>query len=180
MLCRSPGCDSKDHFQYSGRCPVEQARRKAGTSAIFMASTVETDLANGEDILGVLCEILYSKIDEESEAMESELLDAPELPGGVSADAPPVNAGFVDFENNYSADCALNVFGNSSDENPANIFYGEHTLNEEEIAGIEPDDIFYDARGPPSNENDMPNFCQGRLRAAEKVCNGSFSYYFSS
>jgi hypothetical protein len=37
MVCRSRGCNSTEHFQYSGQCPVEKARRQQGLSTVHMA-----------------------------------------------------------------------------------------------------------------------------------------------
>jgi hypothetical protein len=61
MKCRSVGCGSTEHFQFSGKCPVEQRRRADGTSCAFMASVVDADLRSGRAIEDIMSEILLSQ-----------------------------------------------------------------------------------------------------------------------
>ena len=98
MVCRSQGCGSTTHFQYSGKCPVEQARRKSGSSAIYMANTIESDLERGEDILGIFCEVLFSKSDDGVLDTDEQDLRLPTMPLDQAADRDVVEAGFVEAE----------------------------------------------------------------------------------
>jgi hypothetical protein len=50
MVCRSRGFNSTEHFQYSGKYPVEKARRKQGLSNVHMAYCIVDDVAKGMDI----------------------------------------------------------------------------------------------------------------------------------
>lgn len=97
MVCRSQGCGSTTHFQYSGKCPVEQARRRNGSSAVYMANAIENDLARGEDILGIFCEVLFSKSDDADMNIDTEErdLELPNMPADQSVNQKIVEAGFV-------------------------------------------------------------------------------------
>ena len=61
MVCRSPGCESTDHLQYSGRCPVQQRRMKNGNARAYMAAAIEEDIDSGIPVEDVLTEILFSQ-----------------------------------------------------------------------------------------------------------------------
>lgn len=106
MVCRSQNCDSTEHFQYSGHCPIEKARRHAGTSAIFMASSMEADLERGEDIVGILCEILFSKADDQISAAhhpeDDNQMVMPTMPDSEDSSLlyapPPAETAFVNTD----------------------------------------------------------------------------------
>jgi hypothetical protein len=57
MVSRSRGCNSTEHFQYSGKCPVEKARRQQGLSAVHIAQCIVEDVAKGMDIWDCVAEI---------------------------------------------------------------------------------------------------------------------------
>ena len=79
MVCRSKGCGSTSHFQFSGRCPIQKQRMQSGTQAAYMADCMDCDPD--------LCckEILYSALQDAADAPTTpspEADPAPEHPHG--------------------------------------------------------------------------------------------------
>lgn len=61
MVCRSKGCGSTSHFQFSGRCPIQQSRVRSGTQAAYLADCLD------EDPEQCCKEILYSAMQDAEE-----------------------------------------------------------------------------------------------------------------
>jgi hypothetical protein len=100
MVCRSRGCNSTEHFQYSGKCPVEKARRQQGLSAVHMAQCIVDDVAKGMDIRDCVAEILFSRAHDETDPVSSfaDISGLASIPAGderETGDMPTVSAGFV-------------------------------------------------------------------------------------
>lgn len=70
MVCRSVGCNSTEHLQYSGRCPVQQRREKQGTARTYMAATIQEDISDGIAVEDILTEILFSQENESADESE--------------------------------------------------------------------------------------------------------------
>jgi hypothetical protein len=100
MVCRSRGCNSTEHFQYSGKCPVEKARRQQGFSTVHMAQCIVNDVMNGMDVWDCIAEILFSRAHEENDPVSNfpdvcglaSITDRDEHETGV---IPTASAGFV-------------------------------------------------------------------------------------
>lgn len=107
MVCRSPGCNSIEHLQYSGQCPVQRRREKRGNARAYMAAQIEEDVNDGVPIDEILTEILFSQ--PTCEAHEESDSDA-DIEAGV---------GFV--EENFLADTAAHE-PDDSDETSAENF----------------------------------------------------------
>jgi hypothetical protein len=71
MVCRSRGCNSTEHFQDSGKCPVEKSRRQQGLSTVHMAQCIVDKVAKGMDIWDCVAEILFSRAREETDPVPS-------------------------------------------------------------------------------------------------------------
>jgi hypothetical protein len=59
VSCRLRGCNSTEHFQYSGKCPVEKARRQQGLSTVHMALCIVSDVANGMYIWDCIAKMFF-------------------------------------------------------------------------------------------------------------------------
>lgn len=153
MVCRSQGCGSTTHFQYSGKCPVEQERRRNGTSAIFMASCIEEDLARGEDILGIFCEVLFSKTDEEGlrSAPDDDFHQLPPMPLPAETAKETATAGYVDTDTQLG-DVSEYMYS-SNDDVSVNYFTDTH-LNPMDTTEIELES---------SSASTYQGFCEGRF-----------------
>jgi hypothetical protein len=66
-VCRPRGCNSTEQFQYSGKCPVEKARRQKGLLTVHMAQCIVNDVANGMDVWDCIAEIFLSRVHEETD-----------------------------------------------------------------------------------------------------------------
>lgn len=173
MICRSKNCGSTEHFQYSGKCPIEQQRRRNGTSAIFMAHSIEEDLAKGEDILGVLCEILFSQTDEMTTSAPDDFEDLPTMPGGTLEENGIVEAGFVEVEAglsgvvDYACSVSNDVNINFCDSSSASI--SDDSRFEMNDASVDEEiDQYHDALDVPYQVNELhagskAGFYSGRL-----------------
>jgi hypothetical protein len=100
MVRRSRGCNSTEHFQYSGKCPVEKARRQQGLSTVHMAQCIVDDVAKGMDIWDCVAEILFSRDHDETNPVSSvaDISGLACIPAGderETGDMPTVSAGFV-------------------------------------------------------------------------------------
>jgi hypothetical protein len=100
MVCRSRGCNSTEHFQYSGKCPVEKARRQQGLSAVHMAQCIVDDAAKGMDIWDCVAEILFSRAHEKTDPVSSfsDISGLASIPAGderETGEMTTVTAGFV-------------------------------------------------------------------------------------
>lgn len=61
MTCRSPGCNSTTHFQFSGQCPVQKRRIREGVAREYMAQCV-LDCVEGEgNVEALFEEIVWSQ-----------------------------------------------------------------------------------------------------------------------
>lgn len=106
MVCRSVGCGSTEHLQYSGRCPVQKRREKEGAARTYMAATIQEDVSRGVAVEDILTEILFSQgndsVSDSSDGGEEEdgdvtfladddlgLHDQPELDSLFSANHKP-------------------------------------------------------------------------------------------
>jgi hypothetical protein len=100
MVCRSRGCNSTEHFQYSGKSPVEKAQWQQGISTVHMAQCIVDDVADGMDIWDCVAEILFSRAHEETDPVSSlpDISGLASIPAGderETGDMPTVSAGFV-------------------------------------------------------------------------------------
>jgi hypothetical protein len=103
MVCRSRGFNSTEHFQYSGKYPVEKARWHQGISAVHTAVHVAQcidDVADGMDIWDCVAEILFSRAHEVADPVSSfpDISGLASIPAGderETGDMPTVSAGFV-------------------------------------------------------------------------------------
>jgi hypothetical protein len=100
MVCRSWGCNSTEHFQYSGKCPVERAWRQQGLSTVHMAQCIVDDVAKGMDIWDCVAKILFSRAHEETDPVSSfpDISGLASIPAGdasETSDIPMASAGFV-------------------------------------------------------------------------------------
>jgi hypothetical protein len=100
MVCRPRGCNSTEHFQYSGNCPVEKARRQQGLSTWHMAQCIVDDVAKGMDIWDCVAEILFSRAHEETDPVSAfpDISGSASIPAGdegKTGDMPTASAGFV-------------------------------------------------------------------------------------
>jgi hypothetical protein len=100
MVSRSRGCNSTEHFQYSGKCPVEKARRQQGLSTVHMAQGIVDDVTNGIDIWDCVAEILFPRAHEETDPVSifpgiSGLESIPAGDERETGDMPTDSAGFV-------------------------------------------------------------------------------------
>jgi hypothetical protein len=100
MVCRFRGCNSTEHFQYSGKRPVEKARQQQGISTVHMAKCIVDDVAKGMDTWDCVAEILFSRAHEETDPVSSftDISGLASIPAGderETGDMPTVSAGFV-------------------------------------------------------------------------------------
>jgi hypothetical protein len=71
MVCHSRDCNSTEHFQNSGNCPVEKERRHQVLSTVHMAQCIDDDVAKGMDIWDCFAEILFSRAHEETDTVSA-------------------------------------------------------------------------------------------------------------
>lgn len=65
-VCRSEGCGSTEHFQFSGRCPVQRQREASGQSAAYMAQCFD------EDPDKFMAELFFSKAQDDEDAGQTD------------------------------------------------------------------------------------------------------------
>jgi hypothetical protein len=96
MVCRSLGCSSTSHFQYSGLCPVQVERIQNGTAAVHMAESFANDITNGCDFLDCVTEVLLSQCSDENTCDISGIGGLSDVvPSRVELDRNVVDAGYV-------------------------------------------------------------------------------------